>query len=939
MNSFCRSFLFVIALFSMANLRSQTWSIELPQSDEFVSSFVAVAPDGSIVVTDSRNSPDSMFVSKISAGGVLIWQKQVLGGGTAPSGSPQKIGCGGIYFEPDGSIFLLANHATSLGQGFEIIHLSENGDLISSQNISDNGWAMRTIRVADGDFIVTRSPGYGLRKIKPDGTVVWTKNTLLGTISANFTNTIAQAENGNFLMSLPGFGGTTLVGNAIFWATSEGDFGNPLPLAMPLSDWPLTHNICRGADGNFLAVSSSTLGRMAWRIIPPQGGVLFTEQKTVGVDVGIFDVVAMPDGYLMAGYRGEELHVWRLDLFGSLIYERSFDHVFNQKGYFTSLAVVPGTSQVVAAGSVGELPQERDLFVMKFDASLDGYLFLNGKVRLDPEGDCGADLLETGFGQIPIMAASATDTFFTMTNNLGEYRMVLDSGSYLVKTVDNHPYLENCGGPILIQTANEDTLFQDFWVKAIYDCPLLHVSMTTPALRRCFENTYSVFYQNLGTATAENAEIEVVLDPNLEYLDSSIPCVDASADTLVFEIGDLAAGDFGAFQIQVSMLDCQNIQLGQTLCSSAHIFPDTICGNFSGWSGAEMAVGGFCDGDSVRLFVTNRGIAPTSQSLEFIITEDNVILRIDNSNLNPADTIWMSHPANGSTWRIASEQEPGHPGFSMPSLSLEGCGPNFSTGFVSMFPTDDADFAHEIDCRSVVGSFDPNAKSAFPVGFETAHFIERGDEIEYLVQFQNTGTDTAFTVVLRDTLSPFLDPTTVRVGAASHPFSWNLTGAGILIFTFSNILLPDSNVNEAASHGWVSFRIAQKPNQALGSLIENEAAIFFDFNPPIFTEPVFHTIGEKFVSVSVQDLDEKESGAVRVFPNPTAAGNWLFFEKGEFENGDFRLIDLFGREVFSEKIKAGRVFLPSKMDAGLFFFRVEKGGRTVGAGKLVGVKN
>lgn len=55
-------------------------------------------------------------------------------------------------------------------------------------------------------------------------------------------------------------------------------------------------------------------------------------------------------------------------------------------------------------------------------------------------------------------------------------------------------------------------------------------------------------------------------------------------------------------------------------------------------------------------------------------------------------------------------------------------------------------------CFPVVSSYDPNAKFVFP---ETNS--KPGDELRYFVQFQNTGNDTAYQVVIRDTLSDNLD--------------------------------------------------------------------------------------------------------------------------------------------------------------------------------------
>ncbi|MDV7396849.1 hypothetical protein RZS08_35955, partial [Arthrospira platensis SPKY1] len=120
-----------------------------------------------------------------------------------------------------------------------------------------------------------------------------------------------------------------------------------------------------------------------------------------------------------------------------------------------------------------------------------------------------------------------------------------------------------------------------------------------------------------------------------------------------------------------------------------------------------------------------------------------------------------------------------------------------------------------------IGSFDPNDKQGAPLGFGSEHLIGRGVEIEYLIRFQNTGTAPAKDVVILDTLSQSLDPGSIRIGPASHPFRWDLSGNGLLEFRFEEINLPDSSSNEPASHGFVSFRIAQRNHLPLGTDIYN----------------------------------------------------------------------------------------------------------------------
>lgn len=144
-------------------------------------------------------------------------------------------------------------------------------------------------------------------------------------------------------------------------------------------------------------------------------------------------------------------------------------------------------------------------------------------------------------------------------------------------------------------------------------------------------------------------------------------------------------------------------------------------------------------------------------------------------------------------------------------------------------------------------SYDPNDKTAFPVGYGPDHLIEPGTDIEYLVRFQNVGNDTAFHVFVRDTLSAFLDPTTVEVTGFSHPYQLKVDSTGALEFAFYHIQLTDTITNEPGSHGYIRFRVSQKPGNVIGAIIRNQAAIYFDFNPPIITNLVFHTLGVDFV--------------------------------------------------------------------------------------------
>lgn len=163
---------------------------------------------------------------------------------------------------------------------------------------------------------------------------------------------------------------------------------------------------------------------------------------------------------------------------------------------------------------------------------------------------------------------------------------------------------------------------------------------------------------------------------------------------------------------------------------------------------------------------------------------------------------------------------------------------------------------------NVVGPFDPNYKDAYPRGETSRHYIESGTEINYYVEFQNVGTDTAFLVRILDELDPQLDLSTFKFKGATHPCKVSLSGQ-LLKFTFEQIQLPDSNKDYHASIGSVAYSIKTKTLPD-GCRIRNSAAIYFDYNAPVITNEVFHTIGRVGSYFSQQHRSD-----FNLFPNPS----------------------------------------------------------------------
>lgn len=144
--------------------------------------------------------------------------------------------------------------------------------------------------------------------------------------------------------------------------------------------------------------------------------------------------------------------------------------------------------------------------------------------------------------------------------------------------------------------------------------------------------------------------------------------------------------------------------------------------------------------------------------------------------------------------------------------------------------------------HTLVCAYDPNDKSVEPFDPDSLGIIEPDQELTYLIRFQNTGTDTAVSVILHDQLSSLLDYSTFAPVSSSHEMEVSLSSEGLLEFAFYNIMLPDSNVDYSGSQGYAEFRIQPLPGIAPNTQILNTAEIFFDFNPPIVTNTVQNTI-------------------------------------------------------------------------------------------------
>ncbi|MEM9259018.1 MAG: T9SS type A sorting domain-containing protein, partial [Bacteroidota bacterium] len=532
---------------------------------------------------------------------------------------------------------------------------------------------------------------------------------------------------------------------------------------------------------------------------------------------------------------------------------------------------------------------------------------LSGTLWMDDAGNCALDSEDIPAPNflVALTEESSDRTYYTFTNGIGEWSLEVPVGTYLIEPViqDGQPFT-TCSNPTRVSLGDLPVSGIDVFLPVLVGCPQLSTSVSLPFLRRCFLNYVFIDYENAGSAVAEDAELTITLDEFFLDAEPSIPPTSRDGQTYTFSLGDLPPFANGRIFF-LFRLSCQ-AQLGQAHCVEAAITPDAACLPDPNWSGALVDVtGSTCDGDSLRFQIENIGDSPMTIPLNYIVVEDGIMLSPEplvNGVLGIGEVMEVGLPAEGGTYLIITNQEPNAPGPAQPTSVAEGCGTNaaggISLGLTNLWALNAGNPARTVECRENVGAYDPNDKTAIPAGYDDGN-IPYGTRLTYDIRFQNTGTDTAFTVVIRDTISEALDLSSFKFEGASHPVSLSLDTHRVLTFTFENIQLPDSSVNLAASQGVVQFSIDHDSTLLRGSIIENEAAIYFDFNEPIITNISRRRIAKNGLPVGTRDLGIREL-SVSLFPNPVGERLFVRLPTEEMNTDDqLTVIDLYGRSVLS----------------------------------------
>jgi hypothetical protein len=953
--SMIRHFIILLFLLTGSFVNGQGWERVYSGGGQDEARSVAVTPDGGYVMSGIYNGLN-LLLMKVDVDGNLQWSKfNVL---PAPSfGTAIAVGAD--------STFLISGYVgNGSNRNSVLLKTDFGGNLIWSKNLGvATEDALNDLQLlSDGTAIVTGYvQGTGqlrlLRLDTQEGTILWDKSFGLSD-HTEIGHRITVASNGDIVVV--GERDKTTKDVYVLRVSLSGDLIWEQTYATSPNSDEIGYGIATAVNGGFVIAGRTFVANQS--IV--QGLLMKIEENGAATPAWtqfFFPVAQQLNDVTNDGEGGYIVCGKTYEVGGAGVQNETFLARVNSVGttQWVTLAGKAGLSEGYAVaqapngGFVGvgytqtsSNPLQAPTYAYMVRTDANGTIFTNylkGAVFYDQNEDCALQPNEPALKNWFIRVSSPDFTRYATTNAAGEYFLMVDTGVYDIKVFTPNKYWATCEASITVPVSNfYDTLTTDIGIVREESCPFNQVDIQTPLLRRCTTNTYTVRYCNSGTVASQNTKVMVEKSADFVVVGASIPYIQ-QGDSLFFNLGLLNAGDCGSFTVDV-FLDC-NVSLGTAHCMEAHITPDTFCGVTSNWDGAVIEARARCKEGKVLLSVANKGLNPTENSLEYVIIEDVIVL-LTPPNMSSGiikdlevaeDTLVFERIANGKTYRLISEQTNGYPGLSIPTAAVEGCKTDttgtVSAGYFTMFPEDDAEPFQAADCQETYEvTFNPTfLKRGHPKGYKDQHYIRPNTDVDYLIRFVNDGIDTVQEVIIRDTLSPWLDPGSVVAGSASHSYTYSVYGAGIASFTMSNLQLAPG------AEGFVRFRVSQKPEVPCSSVIYNSALVQYDFNAPVLTNETYHTVCDTFLESVVQTKEIFIPGAdLKVYPNPFVESTVFEVTGIQASTYQLELFDTKGRTIFNHLYNDASFRLHRfQITSGILFYRLVADGRPVASGILL----
>lgn len=216
---------------------------------------------------------------------------------------------------------------------------------------------------------------------------------------------------------------------------------------------------------------------------------------------------------------------------------------------------------------------------------------------------------------------------------------------------------------------------------------------------------------------------------------------------------------------------------------------------------------------------------------------------------------------------------------------------------------------------TIKSGYDPNYIDADPSGFITA-----GTNITYSIGFENTGNDTAHNIYIMDTLSGYLDISSLRMVAASAYMDISKISYGsqtILKFAFPNIMLPDSSHHNQCT-GLLIYSINTRAGLAPGTVIPAHAGIYFDDNDVVNTDTAFDVIS----TPGTLHIANANKNDIQLFPNPTT--NELTIKTDQTTYTSYTITNTLGQLMIQQPITSATTKVNvAALPAGLYYISLK----------------
>jgi len=906
-----------------------------------VRGFIKINPDGSIDNSLNQgtgfNGPVNSFA--VQNDGKII----VVGSFSSFNGT---IANNIIRLNPDGSVDGTFNSGTGSNYAISSIAIQTDG------------------KIYIGGFFTTYNSASinRIARLNQDGTLDATFN--VGTGTDQEVAVITIQKDGKILLGGSFTNYKSTLRNRIIRVNSDGTVDNTFSIGAGANG--TIQVITLQEDGNILIggyfTSYNGIAKNYITRLLTNGSIDPSFNSDSGFDLAALSIYVMPDTKILVGGSFNSYQKkFSSKMLMRLMSDGTVDHTFHMTSSSsgTIYSIDLDNSGRIAIG--GDFDQVQE-YSFNNIAMLNGeptYFYKNkirGNIYIDENNDCKIQNTEPA---LPSMIVKA-NSFYGGTDANGKYQVIVDTGSFTYNVTQEFNeitsllYNPQCSTNYSINLKGSliDTNNNDF-ANNYNPCHLLQVNIQNNRMRRCFRGNTYVNYINYGYQTATNSQLKIIY-PQFVIPISSDPMWSSIEDSmLIYELGDLPGGFNGSI-ILVDSVACGLEEIrGLTQCIKAYITPTSDCKNeSSSWDKSSMQVIGNCIVGKANFSIINDGSGDMADSLDYRVFVNDTLIFKGKYKLKSKDSLTITYPGNGESIRLEADQHPLHPGHSKPRATIDNCGEwNIKyQGLVLNSPQDDMDPENTITCNTIVDSYDPNEKVALPKGVGLQHKLIPGEEIEYTIHFQNTGTDTAYIVKVIDTLDFSIDPTSFIPGVSSHPYQLTISGKdkAVLSFNFTNINLPDSNQNSLKSSGLVSFRIKTNKNATIGTVLKNKAYIYFDYNDAVITNETFHVLDSEIeqdlskgqlvqvgkITLGIQT--NKTKSTINIYPNPNE-GSFTIELPQNTTNGQLRIVSLIGRTELTKNFNSNltQVVNVPELKPGTYIYEIDVNGIRNSNGLLI----